>query len=325
MKRIVFSICMILTLVLTACGSSHLIAEESIIAEGEKEVAVNAGEASTEVPTEAPTEVPTEAPTEVPTIAPIEVPAEAPTEMPIEAPTEVPTIVPIEVPAETPTEMPTEVPTETPTEVPTEAPTEVPTEAPTQAPTAEPVAPPVNEVEKPVEPAVPIVTEAPTPVPTVEVTPEPVVCEHMNKQETFPLNANNGPTCLSGAEAHVVCLDCGREVEIYWVEELGHDLDEDFWNEWNQCKHWVAGSGAFVSIPCKRCGDNLENRPVTATHNYVVSREYLEVVEGEDYGNGWGTATIAYNITEYECTSCGNTYTDSEEAYWIVDGEWIEL
>jgi branched-chain amino acid transport system substrate-binding protein len=78
MKRYltIFTLFLVLSLVLAACG-------------GEEPTATPEPEAApTEAPTEEPTEAPTEEPTEEPTEAPTEEPTEAPTEEPTEAPTE---------------------------------------------------------------------------------------------------------------------------------------------------------------------------------------------------------------------------------------------
>lgn len=124
--------------------------------------------------------------------------------------------------------------------------------------------------------------------------------------EAIPATGNHGstslyyggfyyePFCERPGYAGVRCDICGKNVGAVSVEAAGHIQDEDFWNAHNVCGE--SGTGAFVSIPCKICGNNTENRPITAQHNFVKTGSFV------------GEFDITLYI--YECTGCGKTYND---------------
>lgn len=239
----------------------------------------------------------------------------------------VPTAEPTEVPTLEPTDAPSPTPTEIPTPEPTEKPTPEPTQRPTPAPTLEPTSIPVMvETLKPTPVSTAVPTEAPhvTSVPSIEPveTPTPVECEHKNIEQHY--DYWGPPTCRSGSTLYTYCIDCEEFLGWEHFPPLPHEPDEDHWNKYNHCKYWTAGSGAVIQIKCK-CGVSLGNRPVTATHNYVPARVYQEVITWDYSAEGGSVSQTGYDIQEYECTECGETYTEILKEYDIVDGEWIEF
>lgn len=246
--------------------------------------------------------VPTVEPTPVPTLEPTEEPTVEPTEAPTPAPTEIPTPKLTENPTPNPTQHPIPQPTNNPIEVLTPAPTPIPTVIPTDVPTETPSTTPIPSIE-PVE------------------TSAPVVCEHKNVEQHY--DYWGPPTCRQGSTLYTCCIDC--EECLYWEHfpPLPHEPDEEYWNEHNSCKYEI-GTGAIVQVRCKNCEKLLENRPVTATHNYVPTRIYQEVLTWDYSAEGGSVSQTGYDIQEYECTICGETYRDTIKEYLIRDGEWIE-
>jgi outer membrane biosynthesis protein TonB len=140
MKRKIFGILVVLSLIMGSLGLSVVVAQEPT------------GTPAEEVTLE-PTEEATAEPTEEATVEPTEEVTEAPTEEATEAPTEEATVEPTEEVTEAPTEEATVEPTEEVTEAPTEEATVEPTEEVTEAPTEEATteAPPEERVAEPSE------------------------------------------------------------------------------------------------------------------------------------------------------------------------------